>query len=144
MADRVDPRARRRARRALVQALYQWQLASASAASIIDQFRAGESLGNADDEFFEDCLRGTMLDVNALELCFAEYLNRTLDQLDKVERAILRAGTFELKHRLDVPFKVVIDEYVRLAKTFGAAESHRFVNGVLDRVARDLRDVERV
>lgn len=142
MAEKIDPRARRRARRALVQATYQWQLADASVAEIRAQFADNGSLDKADGDFFDACLGGVVDAHGALDAIYAPYLDRQVSELDHVERAILRTGTFELRSRIDVPFKVVINEYVTLAKTFGAQDSHKYVNGVLDRVARDLRAAE--
>ena len=81
--------------------------------------------------------------VEALEALFDSVLDRTLDELDPIERNLLRMGTFELRDRIDVPYKVVISEAVALAKKFGATDSHGYINGVLDKVARDLRTVER-
>ncbi len=139
-----DPRARRQARRALVQALYQWQLSGDSAREIARQFEANGSLDKADGDYFFDCLRGVVNDAAALDACFEPYLDRKLDALDHVEKAILRAGTYELKARVDTPYRVVLNEYIELAKTFGAEDSHTYVNGILDRVAMELRSVERV
>ena len=96
----------------------------------------------ADESYFLDCLNGVVQGVAELDPLFEPYLDRAIDALDHVERAILRAGTFELKERLDVPVRVVIDEWVELAKTFGAEESFRYINGVLDRVAHDTRGLE--
>lgn len=159
----ADPRARRRARRALLQALYAWQLTGAAVAELRAQFSftarrsspAGAALADAegnlvgrdhlrgaDEAFFGECLAGVVRHRDALDALFVPYLDRALEALDHVERAILRAGTFELRSRLDVPPRVAINEWVELAKGFGAEESHRYVNGVLDRVARDLRDAE--
>ncbi len=134
--------ARRHARRALIQALYQWQLAPQEAAAIGTQFAANGALDKADRDFFRACLGGVIEASDALDAAFAPYLDREVTALDQVERAILRAGAFELRSRADVPYRVVIDEYIRLAKTFGAEESYKYVNGVLDRVARDFRDIE--
>jgi N utilization substance protein B len=80
--------------------------------------------------------------VEGLELLFEPALDRKLDELDPIERNLLRLGTFELRDRIDVPYKVVISEAVALAKKFGATDSHRYINGVLDKVARELRQVE--
>ncbi len=134
--------ARRRARRALVQAIYQWQLGGQAADDIRAQFADNGSLDKADVVFFSACLRGVLTDAPDLDATFAPYLDRAVASLDQVERAILRAGAYELRSRIDVPYKVAIDEYVRLAKTFGAEQSYKYVNGVLDRVARDLRTQE--
>ena len=150
----VDPRARRRARRALMQALYAWQMTDASFVELRRQFApceitdatpraiVGKELRGADLEYFLECLRGVIQAAAELDPLFAPHLGRTVDQLDPVERAILRAGAFELRDRLDVPAPVVINEWVEIAKGFGATESFRYVNGVLDRVARELRAAE--
>lgn len=133
--------ARRRARRALLQALYGWQMTDADIDEIVQQFTP-DQLKGADTDYLRECLRGVMDGVTTLDPLFEPYLDRRIDELDYVERAILRAGTYEMKERLDVPVRVVIDEWVELAKRFGAEESFRYVNGVLDRVARDLRTAE--
>ena len=83
-----------------------------------------------------------MKDVEALEALFSPSLDRKLEELDPIERNLLRLGTFELRDRIDVPYKVVINEAVALAKKFGATDSHRYINGVLDKVAKELRTVE--
>lgn len=133
--------ARRRARRALLQALYGWQMTDAHVDEITQQFTP-DQLKGADTDYLHECLRGVMEGVATLDPLFEPYLDRRIDELDYVERAILRAGSYELKDRLDVPVRVVIDEWVELAKRFGAEESFRYVNGVLDRVARNLRTAE--
>ncbi|MYA18284.1 MAG: transcription antitermination factor NusB [Gammaproteobacteria bacterium] len=133
--------ARRRARRTLLQALYAWQMTDADFDEIVSQFTP-DQLKGADQDYLRECLRGVMDQVTALDPLFEPYLDRRIDVLDYVERAILRAGSYEMKARLDVPARVVIDEWVELAKRFGATESFRYVNGVLDRVGRDLRTAE--
>ena len=154
MADRtIDPRARHRARRALMQALYAWQLTSAAFTDLRDQFATeqkgdaspslgGRTMRRADTTYFLGCLRGVMAGVEQLDAIFAPHLDRAVDRLDGVERAILRAGVYELKECLDVPARVVINEWVEVAKGFGAEESFRYINGVLDRVAHELRAKE--
>ena len=134
--------ARRRSRRALIQAIYQWQLGGQQADDIRAQFVDNGTLAKADGEFFDACLRGVLHDAPELDAAYGPHLDRSVAALDQVERAILRAGAYELRSRIDVPYKVAIDEYVRLAKTFGAEDSYKYVNGVLDRVARDLRTAE--
>ena len=133
--------ARRRARRTLLQALYGWQMTGADFDEAVGQFTR-DQLKGADTDYLHECLRGVMDQVAALDLLFEPYLDRRIDELDYVERAILRAGSYEMKERLDVPARVVIDEWVELAKRFGAEDSFRYVNGVLDRVGRDLRSAE--
>ena len=134
--------ARRRARRALVQAVYQWQMAGGSAAEIEAEFKDNGSLDKADGPFFDELLGGVLHGCPAIDEMLSPVLDRRLDQLDKVERAVLRIATHELAARADVPYRVVIDEYVELAKLFGAEDGHKFVNGVLDKLARSLRPVE--
>ena len=133
---------RRHARRALVQAIYQWQIAQHDVSEIRSQFADSGTLKKADRAFFDRCLHGIIAETEDLDSAFAPYLDRKVNELNQVERAILRAGTFELSACPDVPFKVVLDEYINLAKTFGAEDSYKYVNGVLDRVARDFRAQE--
>jgi N utilization substance protein B len=133
---------RRRARRALVQALYQWQLSDNEVSSVLRDFQEGESLKKADKVFFEELLKGTIANSDDLDQQYVPYLDREIARLDHVERAILRLAAYELVHRIDVPYLVVIDEYVELAKTFGAQDSHRYINGVLDNLAAELRSIE--
>jgi N utilization substance protein B len=139
---KFDPWSRRRARRLLVQALYQWQLTGASVGDLEDQFRGRKEYGRIEKPFFSQLLMGVIRQVDALDELLEPLLDRALKDLDQVERAILRAGAFELNGRIDVPYKVVIDEYVALAKVFGAEESHRYVNAVLDKLARTERVLE--
>jgi N utilization substance protein B len=126
-----------------LQALYQWTLSEASLVDIDAEFRVDNDFRHTDGEYFQALLRGVMEDVEALEALFSPLLDRALDDLDPIERNLLRMGTFELKERIDVPYKVVINEAVSLAKKFGATESHRYINGILDKVASELRTVER-
>ena len=133
---------RRKARHFGLQALYQWTLSGASAADIEAEFRIDNDFQHTDGEYFSAVLKGVVGDVDALEALFSPVLDRRLGELDPIERNLLRLGTFELRDRIDVPYKVVISEAVALAKKFGATDSHRYINGVLDKVARDLRIVE--
>jgi N utilization substance protein B len=134
---------RRKARHFGLQALYQWTLSDASLIDIDAEFRVDNDFRHTDGEYFQALLRGVMEDVESLEALFSPLLDRALDDLDPIERNLLRMGTFELKERIDVPYKVVINEAVSLAKKFGATESHRYINGILDKVASELRTVER-
>jgi len=133
---------RRKARHFGLQALYQWTLSGADLSDIEAEFRVDNDFRHTDGDYFTAVLRGVTSDVEALEALFAPALDRALDDLDPIERNLLRLGTFELRDRIDVPYKVVINEAVSLAKKFGATESHRYINGVLDKVARDLRTIE--
>jgi N utilization substance protein B len=137
--DRGGVRSRQRAREFLVKALYQWQLAGHSAAEITGQFASLEGFDRCDRDYF-DALLATVIDnVAALDAIIARQAARGLDHLDAVGRAILLLALAELKFRGDVPTKVVINEAVELAKRYGASESYKFVNALLDRTARELQ-----
>lgn len=125
----------------MLQALYQWQMTGDPAYEIEAQFRA-EFTGKTDWEFFHAVFAALPAQAAALDELLAPQLDRELKALDPVEKALLRLGAFELKNRPDVPYRVVINEYVDLAKQFGATDSHKYVNGILDRLARDLRPGE--
>ena len=133
--------ARRKARRALVQAAYQWQFADADLAQLHEEF-AERALDKADEEFFLDILTRMIKHSDELDQMLAPLLDRPLDQLDMVERGVLRLAAVELSERIDIPYRVVIDEYVELTKTFGSADAHKFVNGVLDRLSAHHRELE--
>ncbi|MFP6815743.1 MAG: transcription antitermination factor NusB [Pseudomonadales bacterium] len=143
MAAKTNPWARRRSRRALVQAVYQWQMANTDAGVVEREFLESQAMEKADVAFFTELLRGVLGDCAGVDALFVEYLDREVASLDQVERAILRLGSFELRNRIDVPYRVVIDEYVELAKLFGGQDGYKYINGVLDRLAREVRKVER-
>jgi transcription antitermination protein NusB len=133
---------RHKARHYAMQALYQWHMAAAPVNQIEAEFRADYDFAHVDLEYFQALLHGVPGNVTELEAVFEPMLDRKLDDLGPVERSLLRMGTWELQHRIDVPWKVVINEAVSLAKKFGATDSHKYINGVLDRVARQLRKAE--
>ena len=133
---------RRKARHYGMQALYQWHMADASPSVIEAEFRADYDFSHVDLEYFQALLHGIPACVDELEAVLEPLLDRKLSDLDPIERTLLRMGTFELAHRPDVPYKVVINEEVSLAKKFGATDGHKYINGVLDKVARELRKVE--
>lgn len=134
--------ARSRARELAVQALYQQQITQHDTDELIEQFRERADYQRVDKRYFEDNLRGITDGRSALDATIAEFADRPEDQLDPVERAILRQGIYELEARPDVPFRVIINEAVNLAKTFGALDGHKYVNAVLDRAAAAIRDDE--
>ncbi|HLT89732.1 MAG TPA: transcription antitermination factor NusB [Woeseiaceae bacterium] len=136
---RSDTNARRRARELLVQALYQRQLAGHDRAELLRQFRTRPGYERADTGFFDEALEAIVSQQEALEADVAAFADRPVAQLDPVERGILLLGVYELRHRPEIPFRVVINEAVDLAKRFGAEEGHKFVNAVLDRAAAELR-----
>ena len=138
----AKPAARKKARRFAVQALYQWQMTGANLTDIEAQFHAENDFKKTDTEYFHMLLHGVPTNVNEVDEGFEKYLDRDKKDLDQVELAILRVGIYELLTRLDVPYRVVINEGIELAKTFGATESHKYVNGILDKASQALRMVE--
>lgn len=137
-------RARSKARRGALQALYQWQLAGDdSLASIETEFLAERELRDIDAEYFHELLTEVGRHRDEYDLRIAPLLDRPLAQLDPVEHAILWLGTYELESRWDIPFRVVIAEALDLTKQFGGENGHRYVNAILDRLARELRAAER-
>lgn len=130
------------ARRLTVQALYQWLVNETQPERMLQQFREEDSLGRADVDYFKSLLHGTVREAGMLTDTFSEYIDRSLDQLDPVERAVLMLGSYELMFCPDVPWKVVVNESVNLCKMFGAEDSYKYINGVLDKVARTVRTIE--
>ena len=133
---------RRKARHYSMQALYQWYMAEAPISDIEAEFRSDYDFSHVDLEYFQALLHGVPACVDELDNALAPLLDRKLDDLDPIERTLLRMGMYELSKRIDVPYKVVINEEVSLAKKFGATDSHKYINGVLDKAARQLRKVE--
>jgi N utilization substance protein B len=137
------PSRRGLARRLTVQALYQWLVNETAPDTLIRQFHEQpEGLGRADGDYFAELLKGVVEEAPALTVCISPHLDRPVAQLDPVEHGILLLAAFELQKHPEVPWKVVVNEAVNLAKTFGAEEGYKFVNGVLDKLARDLRPSE--
>lgn len=134
--------ARHAARRVALQALYQWQLTGDSPKDILAQFREERPLKGADLGYFRELTLGVPEELARLDAAVEPFLDRPMDRVDPVERAVLRLATYELMQCLDVPYRVVINEAVDLAKVFGAEQGHRFVNGVLDKAVRSLREAE--
>lgn len=135
----MKPAARRRARECAVQALYSWQLSDNPIADIESQFLAEQDVKDVDVRYFRELLSGVTMNSAELDELMRPWLSRQLVDLGQVEKAVLRVALFELAKRADVPYKVAINEAIELAKTFGAEESHKFVNGVLDKVAPVIR-----
>lgn len=134
---------RRMARHYAMQALYQWQMAGASINAIEAEFRTDNDMKNVDVEYFQDIIHGVPQYLSEIEQLFEPHLvERALHELDPVTESLLRMATYEFKFRIDVPYKVVINEAVALAKKFGAEDSHKFINGVLDKTAAVVRAVE--
>ena len=120
--------ARTNARKAAVQALYQWQMAGADLSEIERQFLEEERLKDAQKSYFVEIFYGVPKNLTAIDLALSKFVDRPVDMVDPVERAILRIGVYELLHRLDMPYRVVINEAINLAKYFGADGSHKSVS----------------
>lgn len=142
MSDRPSMAARRKARRLAMQALYQWHISSSPISQIEAEFSVDHDMTKVDGDYFAEVLRGVATTKADLDAQIERYTDRPTRDMTPVELAILRMGTYELVHRLDVPYKVIINEGVELSKVFGASEGHRYVNGVLDKLAQHLRQPE--
>lgn len=141
--DGVHGHARSRARRSAVQAYYQWQMTRQPMEEIISEFESERrELHKADIEYFRTLLRGMAGNAEVMDEELGPLLDRPVRDLDPVERAVLHLGAFELLHCPQTPWRVVINESVELAKMFGAEESHKYINGVLDKLARRVRATE--
>ncbi len=136
------PSTRRRARQLALQALYQWQMNQAPLVTIEAQYRTDNDFTKVDDDYFSAIIHGVPKQTSDLDTVMSEVLDRPLVQLDPVELTILRIGCFELMNRKDVPYRVVINEAIELAKRFGGQDSHRYINGILDKLAPRLRAEE--
>jgi len=135
----VKPAARRRARECAVQALYSWQLSQNDIADVELQFLSEQDVKDVDIAYFRELLSGVAVNAASLDTMMKPYLSRQLEELGQVEKAILRLALFELSKREDVPYKVAINEAIELGKVFGAEDSHKFINGVLDKAAPHVR-----
>jgi len=135
--DRFEPR--KRARRRALQAIYQWQMTGQDASEILGQFRTAQDLSKIDEEHFERLLFGVTKDKEALNDALQPFLDRPMEQVDVMERVVLRIGAWELLNCPELPFRVILDESVDLAKRFGSEQGHSYVNAVLDKAARVWR-----
>jgi N utilization substance protein B len=133
---------RARARRYAMQALYQWDLSGEQVSAIREQFLEAEDFSKADTSYFNKTLRDVSESIETIDKKLSEYIDRPLERLDPVERAILRIGIYELLSRPDIPYRVTINEAVALTRKFGAEQGYAFVNGVLDKAAQHLRSDE--
>jgi len=134
--------ARTRARRLALQGLYEWQLSSNKPSEIETQYLMEKDTANVDVAYFRELLTRVPVLVEELDVSISALLSRPLDEVDPVERTALRLGAYELIHHPEVPYRVVINESVELAKMFGAEQGYRFVNGILDRLAAEKRSAE--
>ena len=134
--------AKTKARQCAVQALYQWQMTGQDLSAIEGQFKEDQRLKNAQKSYFADLFHGVPKHLDKIDASMADFVDREVEKIDPVERAILRIGVYELLHKPETPYRVVINEGVELAKSFDADGSHRYVNGVLDKVAQVQRKLE--
>lgn len=140
--DGIDPVARSRARRRALQAVYAWQMSGVDVKNVIAQFAHEQAHEVADLEYFEDLVQGVDRHRSELDAALAPFLDRGIEEVDPIERAMLRIATYELQHRLDVPYRVIIDEALKTVKRFGSEHGHTYVNGVLDHAAAQWRALE--
>jgi transcription antitermination protein NusB len=133
---------RRRARELALQGLYQWLIAGGDANAIDAQLREHEGYAKVDGQHFDALLRGSIEQATVLDAALARHVDRKTTELSPIEHGVLMIGAYELTHCLDIPYKVAINEAVELAKIYGGTDGHKYVNGVLDKVAADLRPTE--
>ena len=134
--------ARRRARALALQGLYEWLLSRADAGAVDAHVREQEGFDKCDREHFELLLHGTIRDAEAIDAMLAAHIDRKVELLSPIEHAALMIGAFELMRCIEIPYKVAINEAVELAKSFGGTDGHKYVNGVLDKVAAEVRRIE--
>ena len=142
MTDQINISTRRKSRTMAMQALYQWAMSGDELQSIEAQYFEHNNLAKVDVEYFRDILFGVPKFLNEIDTAISQNIDRNLTEINPIELAVLRVATFELLKRLDIPYKVVIKEALNLAMSFGSSEGHKFVNGVLDKVAKQVRTVE--
>ncbi len=130
------------ARRAAIQALYQWEMTQQSRLEIEKHFLADDSLKKSDIEYFHELIREIPRLVEELDTNLTPYIDRSISLVDPVERAVLRLATYEMLHHPEIPYRVVLNEAIELSKTFGSDNGYRFVNGILDKMGAEIRSVE--
>ena len=130
------------ARRCAVQALYQWQVNGGNVEEIYQQFLVERNMKDVNVDMFKELLQGVTQELSSLDELIKPHIDREIEEVDPVERAVLRLGCYELKNKLDTPYRVVINEALESVKLFGAEQGHRFINGVLDKVAQSTRELE--
>jgi len=134
--------ARRRARSSAMQALYQWQMSPINLKDIEEQFCADQNMSKVDLGYFHELLHEVPAKLDELDKKVSDCLDRSIEEVDPIEKALLRIGTYELLHRADIPYRIILNEAVQLAKKFGGTDGHKYINGILDKIAHDVRAVE--
>jgi N utilization substance protein B len=140
--DGIDPAARSRSRRRALQAVYAWQISHTPVEIVLEQFSNEQDMEIADLPYFEALVRGVIHDHKELDHALSMYVDRPMEQVDPIERAVLRIAAFEMRDRIDVPYRVIINEAIEIAKRFGSDHGHTYVNGVLDQAAGQWRSAE--
>ncbi|CAN0276673.1 unnamed protein product, partial [Chrysoparadoxa australica] len=138
----TTPSARKRARELLLQSLYHWELAGQDIPTIEAQFYAEHNMDKVDREYYRELLHGIPATLDEVDTRYESLLDRRLDELDPISKSILRIGSFEMAKRIDVPYKVVINEAVNLAKKYGPEDSQKYINAVMDKLAPRHRKAE--
>lgn len=130
----MKPHSRHKARALALQAVFEWQFAASPILDIVARYLADLNSKKVDVDYFNDLVRGTVQNISPIDAVIIPLLDRKFTELNQVERTVLRLAVYELKYRLDVPYKVVINEALELAKTFGSIEGYKYINGVLDKI----------
>ncbi|MDP2561821.1 transcription antitermination factor NusB [Psychrobium sp. 1_MG-2023] len=138
----MKPSERRKARRLALQAIYSWQLSGNNVGLIEHEFLTNQDIKGVDVEYFRALLTGVAHSCVEIDDAYRPYLSRNAEEVDQIDRAILRLATYELKEQQDTPYKVIINEAIELAKAFAADDSHKFVNGVLDKTVARIRKLK--
>lgn len=139
---KFNVQARHKARNLAVQALYQWQFNHVSAQALEQQYIEDEFSKYSDMPYFKELLHGVLNNIDGIDAIISPYLDREITKLTPIELAVLRLAVYEMKFNLDIPYRVVINEALELTKTFGTIEGYKYVNGVLDKIAKQLRTAE--
>jgi N utilization substance protein B len=142
MQNKPSPSARRKARKLALQGIYQWQATDLPVSEIEAHLLEEKSVDKIDVPYFREILEGVSEHIDDIDEKITPALDRSLQEVSLVERAVLRLAVYEFIHRIDIPYRVVIDEALRLSKTFGTIEGYKYVNGVLDKIAPQIRTVE--
>lgn len=130
------------ARRAVVQALYQWEMTQQSRLEIEKYFLSDDNQKKSDTEYFQELIREIPRIVAEIDESLAPYIDRNIALVDPIERAVLRIAAYELLHHPEIPYRVVLNEAIELSRTFGSENSYRFVNGILDKMGANIRSIE--
>lgn len=141
-AQKSVAKARGKSRRLAMQAIYQWQMTGDSITGIKQQFFEDNNVSKIDAEYFSELVSGVAANLSELDSLLEKYMSRTIESVDPIERALLRLSSYEFINRLDVPYRVILNEAVNITKEFCSEKSHGFVNAVLDKVAKEIRHIE--